>query len=64
MKSEVLGSLWLMASATWKEGNNSVKDLCDCGRWAGPLFSYIQAFLLKLRKNTENFSQGSRIVRN
>jgi hypothetical protein len=59
---EVLGSLWLMASATWDGGITSAEGLHDWGRRAVPLFSYTLVFASTLRKNTENISQCSRVV--
>jgi hypothetical protein len=61
LNTELLGSLWLMASATWGE-NHSVEGLHDWGRQAVPLLNYTLAFSLQLRKSTENLSQGSRVL--
>jgi hypothetical protein len=65
LNTEVLGSLWLMTSATWGgggEGITSADCLHDWGRRAVPLWNYTVAFTLQLRKITENLSQGSRVV--
>jgi hypothetical protein len=47
---EVLGSLWLMASATL-EGITLAEGLHDWGRQAIPLLNYTLAFALQLRKS-------------
>jgi hypothetical protein len=62
---ELLGSLWLMASATLGGGGvriTSAEDLHVWGRRTMPLFDNTQAFALQLRKSTENLSQGSRVL--
>jgi hypothetical protein len=61
LNSEVLGSLWLMASATWVE-ITSAEGLHDWGRRDVPLFEYTLAFALQPRKSTENLGQGSRVI--
>jgi hypothetical protein len=61
LNPEVLWSLWLMASATCGE-ITSAEGLHDWGRRAVTLLNYTLAFALKLRKSTENLSQGSRVV--
>jgi hypothetical protein len=58
---EVLGSLWLMAFATWGK-ITSAEGLHDWGRRAVSLLNYTLAFATQLRKSTENLSQGSRVV--
>jgi hypothetical protein len=44
--------------------NHSGEDLHDWVRRAVPVLNYTLLFALQLKKNTENLSQGSRIVRN
>jgi hypothetical protein len=61
LNPELLGSLWLMASATWGE-ITAAEGLHDWGRRAVPLFDYTLAFILQMRKITENLCQGSRVV--
>jgi hypothetical protein len=53
LSPEVLGSLWLMASATWGGGIVLAEGLHDWGRRAAPLLKYTMAFALQLRKSTE-----------
>jgi hypothetical protein len=60
LNKEGLGSLWLMASATWGE-ITLTEGLHDWGRRAVPLLNYILAFALQLRKSTENLRQESRL---
>jgi hypothetical protein len=56
----VLGSLWLMASATWGWGGGVVL----LSRKAGHVpFGYTPAFAIQLRKSRENLSQRSQAVR-
>jgi hypothetical protein len=62
LNPEGLGSLWLMAPATWVE-NILSEGLHERGRQAKPLLNYALAFVLQLRKSTENLSQGSQVVR-
>jgi hypothetical protein len=60
--TEVLGSLWLMASATWGEITSN-EGLHDWGRRAVPFFfNYNLVLALQLRKCTEYLNQGSRVV--
>jgi hypothetical protein len=63
LNPEVLGSLWMMAFATWVGGGITLaKGLHDWGTRAVPLLNYALAFALQLMKITENLSQGSRVV--
>jgi hypothetical protein len=62
LNTEVLGSLWLMASATWGE-ITLAEGIHDWGRRAVPLLNYFPVFILQLRKSTENLRQGSRGIR-
>jgi hypothetical protein len=58
---EILGSLWLMASAI--SGKSLQLKASMIGEGAPcPFFTYTLAFALQLRKSTENLSQGSRVV--
>jgi hypothetical protein len=59
LNPEVLGLLWLMASATfgWR-GITLAEGLNDLGRRTVPLLNYTLAFALQLRKSTENLIQG------
>jgi hypothetical protein len=63
LNPEVLGSLWLMASATCGGGGITLdKGLHDCERRSVPLLNYTLAFSIQLRKSRENLSQGSLVV--
>jgi hypothetical protein len=63
LNPEEFGSLWLMASATWRK-ITLAEGLHDWGRQAEPLLNYTLAFALQLRKRTENLSPGRRVVGN
>jgi hypothetical protein len=56
LNPEVLGSLWLMASATWGGGIILAESLNDWGRRAVSLLNFTLKFALQLRKSTENLS--------
>jgi hypothetical protein len=61
LNPDVLGSLCLMASATWG-GMTSAEGLHDWGGQAVPISIITLTFALQLRKRTENLSQGSQVV--
>jgi hypothetical protein len=61
LKPEVLGSLWLTASATCG-GITLTEGLLVLERWVVPLLNYTLAVALKLRKSKEILSQGSVII--
>jgi hypothetical protein len=52
----------MVATATWGGGITSAEGFHDWGRRAVPLFNHILSFAKQLRKNTENLSQGNRVV--
>jgi hypothetical protein len=61
LNPEILGSLWLMASAT-SERMLLAEGLHDWRRRAVPLLIYTLKVALQLRKSTENLSQDRRLV--